>query len=254
MEVRIELVDQASGETIAESTVPLDSLPARFAGMETTLTVGDSQYNVVKAEPPTRDEIAKAGTARLTLRKVEAVDPKSILFSMPTLEDSQPAMAAAPKGVDVHVKVTPDDYRQVELVHASQMSFVDTELQDIRRVLAEHRKGAGYDQIHVRKRLPEPLDGARLTVAELEEALDSKRRPLGLRGSQGMVRDGYAVPLSDAVVYGLEAEGRAASAAVHGILDDVIGLLHPVALRHGLVLVDWRKAEVLRAHEEGWIR
>jgi len=252
MDVRIELIDEADGTVIAESGVALESLPERFAGMETTLTVGDSQYTVVHAEPATRDTIASTGVARLTLRKIVAVDPRKVLFSLPSIEDALPRSIALAPGVEVTVRIPEDEYRQVEFVHASAMEAVDAELADIRRVLSESRAGRFFNECHVRRRITDPLRGARVTVEALAGALGVEVRPFGLRGEAGAAEGGFSFPYSDAVVYGVARDGLATTLAVHGFLEDIVGSLHPIALEQGLVLVDWRKAEKLRALEEGF--
>ena len=67
-----------------------------------------------------------------------------------------------------------------------------------------------------------------------------------------MVEGGFSFPYSDAVVYGIARDGLVTALAVHGFLEDIVGGLHPIALEEHLVLVDWRKAEKLRAVEEGF--
>ena len=252
MDVRIELIDEADGTVIAESEVPLESLPERFAGMETTLTVGDSQYTVVHAEPATRDTIASTGVARLTLRKVVSVDPRSILFTLPSVENALPRSIGLAPGVEVTVRIPEDDYRQVEFVHVSAIEAVDAELADIRRVLADGRDGRFFRECHVRQRVTDPLRGARVTVEALASALGVEARPFGIRGDAGAAEDGFSLPYSDAVVYGISRDGFVTTLAVHGFLEDIVGSLHPIALEQNLVLVDWRKAEKLRALEEGF--
>ncbi|MFO0604628.1 MAG: hypothetical protein U0324_15705 [Polyangiales bacterium] len=251
MDVTLELIDHATGEIFAQSEVPLESLPERFAGMETTLSVGGADWHVVSADPETRAEMKKAGRVQLVLRKVEKVSPKDILFSLPTLEDALPAQGAAP-GEDVSIRLHGDDWRQVEFVHASQRALVDEELADIAKVKSEHRKGAGFDAIHVRKRVPEPLGGVKLRVGEVERALGAKARPWAVRGG-GVVADGFAVPDAEAVVYGVARDGFVEALCVYGMLPDVIGRLHPLALDHGLMLVDWCAGQRLRAHEAGFV-
>lgn len=53
------------------------------------------------------------------------------------------------------------------------------------------------------------------------------------------MRDGYALPLGDALVYGTAPGGAVAQLCIHGVPDDVVGLLHAIALKHHLVLVEW---------------
>ena len=249
MDVTLELIDHASGQLLAESEAPLESLPERFEGMDTTLTVGGAEYRVVLAEPATRAEVAKAKRVQLVLRKVERVDPKSVLFSLPTLEDALPKVVA---GDGASIRVAEDDWRQVEFVHASHRAEVEAELADIARIKTEHRQGHGFDATHVRKRVPAPLAGATVRLAEVEAALGNRARPWGFR-SGGVVEDGHAVPDADAVALAVSHGGALTALCVFGIAPDVIGKLHPVALAHDLLLVDWCAGQCLRAHELGFV-
>ena len=110
-------------------------------------------------------------------------------------------------GDEADLTVTPDDYRQVELVPLSKMDAVEAEFADVRRVLKEHREGASFDEIHVRKRVAEPLEGHFITRAEIEAAMGARGRPLGLRGQRGVVKGGFAIPYADGMVYGVERDG-----------------------------------------------
>lgn len=190
--------------------------------MDTTLTVGETEYQVVHAEPANRDDIARAGQVKLRLRPA-AVDPKKILFSLPTIEDALPERGPAPEGTDA-LAITPDDYRQVELVPASKRADVDAEIEAVRAVLTGHRKGAGFDEIHVRKRVAEPLAGSHATRAEVEAALGAKGRALALRGQNGVIRGGFAIPHGGSrMVYGVERDGELISLGLHGLYADVVG-------------------------------
>jgi len=82
--VHVEFVDDSTGETFGRSDVPLERLPDSFA-LETTLDIGEKKFNVMDAQPQTKDLFAKTGTLRLRLRQVEMMDPKKILFSLPSI-------------------------------------------------------------------------------------------------------------------------------------------------------------------------
>ncbi len=250
MTIVLELIDQATGDLLAESEVPVDSLPRSFVGMDTTLTVGDGQYHVVRADPETREAIAEAGRARLLLRRLEMVNPADILFSLPTLEDALPAGEA---GEAASLQLVADAWRQCEFVAANQGPTIEAELAEVRAVVETKRVGAGYSALHVRRRVPTPLAGVRLTLAEVEAALESSARPLGVRGEVGRVAGGFAVPTAEALVYGVAEAGVVRVLGIFGLRDDVLGRLHALALAHDLVLVDWCNAARLRAHPAGFV-
>lgn len=250
MNVTLELVDAASGATLSTDEVPVASLPERFEGFETHLDVGPDRYRVVGADPDTRDAIAAAGRVRLLAERVVAVDPRTIRFSLPTLEDARAPVDAAADAADA-IYLHEDDWRQTELVAAALRAEVDAELADVRAVKHDGDGGAGYARMHVRRRIPAPLPGVTLRLEALAAAVEATPRPLALRGV-GVVRDGFALPRGDALVYGTAPGGVVTALAVHGIPDDVVGLLHPIALRHKLLLVEWCVPRALRALDAGF--
>lgn len=252
MDVRIELIDEADGTVIADSEVALDSLPEQFADAEATLTVGDTAYRVVRAEPSTRATIAALGSARLTLRAITAPPAPSGRFAHATVEGARPATVAVPAGQEVTIRIPADAYRQTELVAAAAGDAVDAELADVAAALAAGRSPEGFAACHTRRRVARPLEGARVSLATLVATIGVEARPYGFRGEVGMVDGGFALPSGDALVYGVAREGRVEVLAVHGILEDIIGQLHALAFEHGLMVVEWRTPRRLRAVEEGF--
>lgn len=251
MNVTLELIDAASGAAVATDVVRLDSLPERFEGVDTHLTLGDTQYRVVGADPSARDDIAKAGRVRLLLAPVPTVDPRAVLFSVPTLEDGAAPIDAA--GDASHaIALHEDDWRQIEFVAGAQREAVEQELADVRAVKSTHHKGGGYEKLHVRRRVPAPLADVSLSLRDVVEAMGVQPRGLAIRGI-GAVRDGFALPLGDALVYGTAPDGRVETLCVQGVPDDVVGALHPIARKHRLILVEWCAARALRAHDAGFI-
>jgi hypothetical protein len=250
MNVTLELIDAASGAVLATDETPLHALPERFEGVETHLTIGEAQYRVVAADPHTRALIAEAGRVRLLLARVVETDPRAVRFSVPTLEDQTPALdGPVPDGA---IALHEDDWRQTEFVSAAFAEAVREEIEAVRAVKAVHEPGRGWEHLHVRRRIPAPLEDVSLTLHEVVEALGMDPRPLATRGG-GAVRDGFALPQGDALVYGVAPHGRVTALGIQGIPDDVVGQLHALALRHKLLLVEWCVPRVVRAHEAGFV-
>jgi hypothetical protein len=204
----------------------------------------------VAADPHTRALIAEAGRVRLLLARVVETDPRAVRFSVPTLEDQTPALdGPVPDGA---IALHEDDWRQTEFVSAAFAEAVREEAEAVRAVKAQHEPGRGWEHLHVRRRIPAPLEGVSLTLHEVVEALGMDPRPLATRGG-GAVRDGFALPQGDALVYGVAPHGRVTALGIQGIPDDVVGQLHALALRHKLLLVEWCVPRVVRAHEAGFV-
>lgn len=250
MNVRIQLIRASDGLALGEDEVPAESLPERFDAVDTHVSVGDTQYRVVGADPSERARIEESGHLRLLLAPVEATDPTKVRFSAPTLEAQSPVFAQGP--ADEAIALHEDDWRQNEFVTASQRELVEAELTEIRAARESHEAGQGFASMHLRRSIPAPLEGARVTLRELRDALGVPSRALAIRGA-GVVRDGFAFAIADALVYGAAPDGAVQTLAVQGIPDDVVGALHPIALRHKLLFVEWCVARVVRAHEQGFV-
>jgi hypothetical protein len=234
--VHVQLVDAASNLPLGEADLSVEQLPESFAA-PTTLHLGGGEWHVEHAEPVTRAEFAASGQLRLRLRKIDYVDPTKILFSLPTLESVLPPMAAA-EATNALV-LHEDDWRQHELVTAQLEPEIAAELAEIRKVHAE-RKGPGFERLHVRERIPEPLRGASIPIAEVEQVLaGATRQPVTFNRHAGSVRGGFAFVRGDSAIYGREDGGVVRVLAIAG--GEATPLV-ALAKRHGLVIVDWPRA------------
>ncbi|WP_433200244.1 hypothetical protein ACQP00_28415 [Dactylosporangium sp. CS-047395] len=232
--VRVTFVDAASGQPFARSEMPAGQLPESFAA-QTTLQLGEDQWIVERAEPETRAEATARGRMVLTLRRVEMMAPQDILYSLPTLCAELPPLADQPAGADALV-LHEDDWRQVELASRANAAAVDGELAAIRRIFAEHRRGAGFDQIHLREiaAISEPLP----SWAQVQANLPRPERELGgvrFRDAPNRVAGSFALGYgAGAVCYGIVQRERVTVLGLIGT-PPVAGLARAL----DLVVVDW---------------
>jgi hypothetical protein len=225
--VHLELVDAATGETLQAGVLPAERLPETFA-VETTLHLGDEEWRVEGADPETRAAAVERGALRLALRRVQRVDPREILYSLPTLEDALPPVVAGAPFLELHE----DEWRQVELVAARFEPEIAAELADIRAVVDSAGPGRGYRALHVRRRIPRPLGDVTIAVEALGAILGAPpRATVGFRGQT--VAGGFAF----GGVYGREEGGVAQVIALAPGVDPVA--LRGLARDHDLLLVDW---------------
>jgi hypothetical protein len=243
--VSVEFIDADTGRTFARSDLPADQLPDSFAP-DTTLQLGDDPWRVERAEPLTAAQFVPAGRLVLTVRRLVSVPPREILYSLPTICDTVPAVGPAPTQAEC-LELHEDDWRQVELVSRSLALTVNAELDAIQRVYDRHgQRDAegrffGFREIHVRAIVPlaEPVPWPRLR--ELLPAAQHEYAGVRLRGAAGVVTGSFAVggPLS---WYGIAKRD----------LVSVIGLdlataggpvpataIEPVLRAFDLVVVDW---------------
>lgn len=238
--IHVQLVNAKTQTVMGEADLPVEQLPESFAE-PTTLHLGGSDWSVVKAEPLTREEYVKTGALLLVLHPIEMVDPKTILFSLPTIENAMPPLepGGGPES-DAACTMHEDDWRQHELVSARFEPEIAAELADIRKV-HDDRKGPGFTSIHVRSRIPEPLGGRTIALADLAAALgDPAREAVGVGGS--IVTGGFAFAIGDGHIYGREDGGLVRELGVDRGTDP--SGLAAFARANQLVLVDWCAASV----------
>jgi hypothetical protein len=254
--VDVTFVDAATGQVFARTEMAPGQLPKTFL-LETTMHLGNEPWAVVRAEPATRAEFARTRRLVLTLRRVrvEMVDPREILFSLPTLNDRLPDEAEAADGNEA--ALTEDDWRQVEFVSASLRFVVDDEIGEIERIHAEQRAGIGFRQLHVRSRVEPPLEG--VTIGDVRALGLGAARALRLAGHPQRVRGGFAhelpggwrlygVAAGEAVTaLGLDPSGEAPPAAT-------IAALEAFAREHDLILADWCRCAVGEPGTESFAR
>lgn len=238
--IRVVLIDAATATPIGEADLPPDQLPESFDAA-TTLHLGDAEWQVEYAEPTTRAAYVASGRLLLRLRRIEMVDPRTILFSLPTLENALPPLEPAePDRLGEALWMREDDWRQHELVAVAQSPSVDEELAAIRDIHDHARQGPGFARLHVRERIPQPLAGIALTAAEVGRTLGAPRRPLAV--GDGLVVGGFAFPAGRGYVYGREAGGVVAELGLAPGAEPA--LLGALLAAHPVLVVDWCAATI----------
>ena len=234
----VTFIDVESGSVFLQLKMPARQLPDSFA-TATTLNLGKDDWQVVEASPATSAEFIAKGALTLKLRRLQKIDPKEILFSLPTVADELPK--AAPSSGPALLTLHEDDWLQFELVPAEVEERLAPDLAAIRTVLETERKGPGFERLHVRKAVPAPFSERVLAIASLEQRFGA-RRALAWRGQDGAIAGGFAFALPGGVLYGVADGPRVGQLGLDTAAADVRAL--PTVER--LVLVDWCRATVTR--------
>jgi len=245
--ISVVFVDQASGKPIAASEVPLDQLPDTFA-IDTNLQLAGDHYFVVQAEPQTKTEFARTKRLTVSLRKVEAIDPKKILFSLPSICGAALPVVSAGAGTGDIVTLHEDDWRQCEFVADGLRQDISVELAGVRRIHAEAAASPGWREIHVRERIAQPIP--RGTSWMKVKGLLGEAGPIdgiafGDRANR--VTGAVAVRLPDSVVvWGVEDAGGLQVLCVEKLdtaMAATVAALQRVAAGLSLTLVNWCRCQ-----------
>jgi hypothetical protein len=130
-EVEVVFVDGDTGAQVGRARLSRDQVPESF-GTHTTVALGATTWLVEHAETSSAADVAAGRRLVLTVRRVDAVPPADILYSLPTICDVLPASAGG-AGID-RLEFHEDDWRQVEMVSGSLLDVVAGELHAIRAV------------------------------------------------------------------------------------------------------------------------
>lgn len=195
-----------------------------------------------------------AGTAQAQ-PKVQSLDPKTILFTTPTLSDDLAQLEPMHRGPsNADFVFHEDEWSQVEFFPRSQLGEVQRLLKEYKPFERAHRVQHGWRQVYVRKirRIP-VLSGVEATH-QLEGLLGAKAgaAPMLFSGSSvsGSVKNGFSLPLGGNVtLYGYrDTHGIPILGAFVGKNPDDSKLTNAfmkLNSERGLILVDWRAQLVL---------
>ena len=84
--IRVEFVENGKDKSFAVSMVPIEQLPDSFE-VATTLDILGKKWSVVDATPKQKTDFEKSGKLKVVLSQLQTVNPKDILFSLPTIND-----------------------------------------------------------------------------------------------------------------------------------------------------------------------
>jgi hypothetical protein len=175
------------------------------------------------------------------------LDPKSLLFSLPTISDDSPATIQ--EGSDLirdAISIYEDDWRQIEFVERAALPEVQHELRESEAFKNQNRVGMGWKNVYVRKQRPTGLLPSRLSFNLIDSLRHDpvKKLAMGTFNQKSIVKNGFAVRLGPSdFMYGREFNGTLANLALSRFPGDKESSLDQQLLalceKFNLVIVDW---------------
>jgi hypothetical protein len=157
--IHVDFVDAISGDVLAYTEMMASQLPEYFDSTS-TVKIGGMAWAVRKAEPGSAFEFRRTGTLKLFVARA-AEGPQSdagVLYKVPTVDLSAPALEPDDARTGKHIlRITPDDWRQIEFVGFRYEFRIDPEFEPIRSIKHSSSTGSGYSSQHLRGSIPEPL-------------------------------------------------------------------------------------------------
>jgi len=182
--------------------------------------------------------------------KIQVVDPKKILFTVPTLSDDiAPLEPLGEKPSSKDFGFHEDEWCQIEFFPKSQLKTIQQILKEYKQFEQAHRAHQGWNAVYVRKVQRVPVLSSNQPTENLEKLLGAKagNAPfLFTYGAlSGKVKNGFTIPLGENItIYGyVDGDNIPVLGANVGKNPDDSRLTDAflkLNAREGLFLVDWR--------------
>lgn len=253
--VHVEFLDHETGQLIGQSDVPPENLPETFE-LNTTMHLEDTDWSVISAEPMNASEFLKTRKLRLVLQKVRMIDPKEILYTLPTICNF---LGEVNKEIEItgrELTIHEDNWRNVELVSLKFVEEISDNLKEISRIHEAERVRQGFRKLHLRKDIEQPFESVRFPFAELEK-FEKSRIYAGLGYlKNGLVVDGFAF----STVGGLTWYGRQtgnfiqelclASCLSNDQTEQEVEILAKMMGQYHLGFVDWSRVFFVNSEQK----
>lgn len=245
--IEVTFVD-ATGTPLFRSKVPLEQLPTDLT-KPTTIHVKDEEYRVLNAAPDNAARFVESGKLTITVEKITRVDPKSLLFSLPTISHVFPTLEeqdnAGADGIAFHE----DDWQQREFYHASESANVNDELKLVADIWTNHSKKVEndgnpffcFDAIHARELSPAPL------AVDFDNLLHSlppmNRGKVIVSGCR--VAGAFSLKNSHLELYGILKDESVLQLCVAEYDEEGGKIIQTLCQSFDLVFVDWLRGAIL---------
>lgn len=241
--VTVEFIENGSENPFAISEVPIDQLPDTFE-LETDLEIRGEHWKVVQAFPQNKEDFGKTGKLRIILDRIQMIDPRELLFSLPTVNAEMPETENVSIG-NLFV-IHEDDWRQDEFVSKKYNLEIKQELKAIIEIYEKHKVGVGFKEIHIRKLINQPLVDKNIEIKEFSQLLNITRRSngFGLAGG-GKVINGFAFQTASGTTFYGQTNNELITVLCVQSNENSIREIEQIAQKYELVFINWCNAEVI---------
>lgn len=223
------------GDALGQTEIDAEQLPDTFA-VATTLHMGADDWEVISADPLTKDEFVQTGKLQLIISRVDKAAADEILFSMPTIANALPETCNTADDDDEPVELHEDMWRQNEFLSKALESQAEAELETIKTIWGKHSiKGDNYtafSKCHLRKIGEPELD---IMMDDLAELIKSEL-PVPLKLSGTFVKNGFALKAESGLYYGISDKGHISVLCAE---TDDAEIIRQIAERFDVMFVSW---------------
>lgn len=245
--IKVEFINASTGDVIGVSNMKPEQLPETFE-LETTMSIAGEEWTVVTAEPVHSKDFIASKSLRLMLQKPVYVNPKDILYTLPTISNELPGLIPNAADNGSRISFHEDNWRQREFLRKTSLPFVEVEINAIKNIWKKHHKKVedrfnAFDALHVRTSIGLPnLD---VDFIQLQEYLGATQTGQAFIEEQGFIKNGFSIETRNTVYVGIAANDRVSELCILTFNDQSIHEIGGLTRLFDLLFVDWYNAMLI---------
>lgn len=246
--IKVHFIDNFNGQTIGTVEMEADKLPETFE-IATRMHIKDSEWTVEEAIPSKSIDFIKTKQLTLKLRKVEYINPKDVLFTLPTISNELPSITNNPLFNDFELSIPEDDWRQDEFLNKSSFPLIEIEVKNIKNIWEKNKKEVdapfnAFDKCHVRATIGEP--NLNINFDKLKRLLNvDKVGSLKLNKNDGFVKNSFVLKTETTTYYGILENQMVTSFCISNFSGETITEIDEILKKFNLIFLNWYNADII---------
>lgn len=246
--IKVHFIDNFNGQTIGIVEMEPDKLPETFE-ITTRMHVKDIEWSVEEAIPTKSIDFIKTKQLTLKMRKIEYINPKDLLFTLPTISNELPSTIQNALFNNFELVIPEDDWRQDEFLNQSSFPLVEIEVKNIKNIWEKNKKEVdapfnAFDKCHVRETIGEP--NLNIDFDKLKQLLNvDKIGSLKLTGNNGFVKNSFVLKTETTTYYGILENQIVTQFCICNFSDETITEIEKILKEFNLIFINWYNADII---------
>lgn len=249
--IQVELTDIQTGKLIGKSAMKPEQLPESFE-LYTTFTLAEQEWTVVEADPVHSKDFTLSKSLKLKLQKIEKLNPKDILYTLPTISNELPSICENSQFDSFRINFYEDNWRQREFLNKSSFPLVEIEIKGIKNIWDNHNIKVGddlnaFDNVHVRSTIG--LPSLCIDFKKLQEFLGINQIGGAFIERQGFIENGFSITTENTSYLGVVINNQVTELCILKFNDYTINEIEAINRIFKLIHVDWYNMSIINDND-----
>ena len=246
--IRVRFIDAATNEQLAYTEMLPDQLPETFE-IDTTMHIGDEEWEVIEAIPPKSVDFIKSAKLTLKMSKLQTgkIDPNEIKFTIPTISNELPKVTDKNLFNDFDYFIKEDNWRQYDFLKKSSLKLINNEIENISGIIEsygeEHDNFTSYDKCYVRENIKERE--LHIDFKKIESILNPRKiGSLRMKNDGGYIHNGFSLQTEKTTFYGLVEDNIVTQFCIGEFSEYTEDELSKICDNFNLIFVAWCECQL----------